>query len=59
MTNAFTAKPDTSWLKKAELSRRASVNSSKALDTPTAKQRIQLTPKQKWTKPAPGDGNAR
>lgn len=44
MTNAFTAKPDTSWLKKAEQARRNSVISSKALDKPTAKQRIQLSP---------------
>ena len=39
MTNAFTAKPDVSLLKKAELARRNSVNSSKALNNPTAKQR--------------------
>lgn len=39
MTNAFTAKPDVSWLKKAELARRNSVNSSKALNNPTANQR--------------------
>jgi len=44
MTNAFTAKPDTSWLKKAERARRNSVISSKALDKPTARQRIQLSP---------------
>lgn len=47
MTNAFTAKPDVSWLKKAELARRNSVNSSKAINNPTAKQR-------QWLANAPG-----
>ena len=54
MTNAFTAKPDTSWLKKAELSRRASVASSKALEAPLAKQRIRMTSKKKWEPPMGG-----
>ena len=54
MTNAFTQKPDTSWLKKAELSRRASVTSSKALEKPLAKQRIRLRPKTKWEPPKEG-----
>ena len=40
--NAFTKKPDTSWLKKADLHRRNSVNSSKALGKPTASQRSQF-----------------
>lgn len=42
MTNAFTQKPDTSWLKKQERNRKVSTALSKVTQDPTKKQRQRL-----------------